>query len=89
MKRIATLSILGVVSSLCLLVACSMDAPPRPTQIASSQGSWSKKTPLPIQISEHAVAAANNKIYVIGGTTAGRADQQLNYEYDIATDRWR
>jgi hypothetical protein len=42
-----------------LFAACSTDAPSRPTQIASSQGSWSKKSPLPIQISENSVAAAN------------------------------
>ena len=33
---------------------------------------------MPIQIGEVTVAAANNKIYVIGGSTADRVDQQLN-----------
>jgi N-acetylneuraminic acid mutarotase len=44
---------------------------------------------MPIEISEVAVAVVNNKIYVIGGSTADRVDHQLNHEYDIATDRWR
>lgn len=44
---------------------------------------------MPIEISEVTVAAVNNKIYVIGGSTADRVDHQLNHEYDIATDRWR
>jgi N-acetylneuraminic acid mutarotase len=82
-------SVVSILPALLVIGACSMDAPPPPTQIASSQGSWSKKSPLPIQISENAVAAANNKIYVIGGSTADRVDQQINYEYDVATDRWR
>ena len=44
---------------------------------------------MPIEIGEVTVAAGNNKIYAIGGTTADRVDHQLNHEYDIATDRWR
>ena len=44
---------------------------------------------MPIQIGEVTVAAANNKIYVIGGSTADRVDEQLNQEYDIATNTWR
>jgi hypothetical protein len=44
---------------------------------------------LPIRISENTVAAVHNKIYVIGGSTADRVDQQVNHEYDVATDRWR
>ena len=62
MKRIATLSSLCAVSLLCLVVACSMDAPPRPGQSATPQGGWSAKAPLPIKISESAVAAAGGKI---------------------------
>ena len=72
-----------------LLPACSMESASTLSQSTSSQGSWSRKAPLPIQISENSVAAVNNKIYVIGGSTADRVDQQINFEYDIATDRWR
>ena len=82
-----SLSILALL--LFLLPACSMEATPTSSQSTSSQGSWSRKAPLPIQISENTVAAVNNKIYVIGGSTADRVDHQSNYEYDIATDRWR
>jgi N-acetylneuraminic acid mutarotase len=44
---------------------------------------------MPMEISEVAVVAADNKIYVIGGSTHDRVDQPVNLEYDVATDRWR
>ena len=44
---------------------------------------------MPMEISEVAVVAANNKIYEIGGSTRDRVDQPVNFEYDIASDRWR
>jgi N-acetylneuraminic acid mutarotase len=42
-----------------------------------------------MEISEIAVVAAGNKLYVLGGSTRERVDQQVNFEYDIATDTWR
>ena len=72
-----------------VFAACSLDAPTQPTRSTSSQGSWSKKASMPIQIGEVTVATANGKIYAIGGSTADIVDQRLNQEYDIATDRWR
>ena len=83
-----TLSILAVLL-LCILPACSMESAPTSNRATSSQGSWSRKAPMPIEISENTVAAVNNKIYVIGGSTADRVDHVSNFEYDIATDRWR
>jgi len=44
---------------------------------------------MPIQISEVSVAAANNKIYVIGGSTKDAVSERQNLEYDVATDSWR
>src|SRR6185312_13306374 len=55
----------------------------------SARASWSRKAPLPIEISEVAVVSTNNKIYVIGGSTRDRVDQEMNFEYDIASDSWR
>ena len=89
MKRLSSLSILCVICVLALIVACSMEATSPQSRSSDAKGVWSAKAPLPIQISENTVAAANNKIYVLGGSTADRVDQQINYEYDIATDRWR
>ena len=72
-----------------LLPACSMESASKSSQSTSSQGSWSRKAPLPIEINENTVATVNNKIYVIGGSTADRVDHVSNFEYDIVTDRWR
>ena len=37
---------------------------------------------MPIEIGEVTAAANGEKIYVIGGTTADLADQNLNQEYE-------
>jgi N-acetylneuraminic acid mutarotase len=55
----------------------------------SHQGTWSTKAPLPLKLSEVAVATAAGKIYVIGGATPEVEALRLNQEYDPATDRWR
>jgi len=89
MKRSARLSQLSLTIFLLTLSACSTESPSTSRQSTSSRGSWSRKAPLPIEINENTVAAVNNKIYVIGGSTADRIDHVSNYEYDIATDRWR
>src|SRR5215475_2743700 len=89
MKRIPTLSMLriglavwhGVIGA---LIAATVQA-----QSAGTQGSWSTKAPLPIKLSEVAVAIANDKIYVLGGIAPGRVYQPVNMEYDPVTDRWR
>jgi hypothetical protein len=49
--------------------------------------SWSTKTyTLDYEIADHAAAAVDAKIYIIGGINRG--PQQTNYCYDIATDSW-
>ncbi len=88
MKRRSSLSMFGLLFVLSVIVACSAVGTSSRSR-SDSKGTWSAKSPMPIQISENAVAAAGNKIYVIGGSTTDRVDQQINYEYDIATDRWR
>ena len=89
MKRISTLSTLCIGLSLCLGVIGALIAPTVRAQSAGTQGSWSTKAPLPIKLSEVAVAVANDKIYVLGGIAPGRVYQPLNQEYDPVTDRWR
>lgn len=56
---------------------------------ASLPGLWTKKHPLPTVRSEVYAAAANGKLYVIGGQNNERADLYVNDEYDPATDTWR
>jgi N-acetylneuraminic acid mutarotase len=88
MKRVATCAMLGLRVALCLGVAGAFIAPTLQAQSAGTPGSWSIKAPLPIKLVEVAVAAANGKLYVLGGS-ANRVFQPLNHEYDPATDRWR
>jgi len=56
---------------------------------ASLPGIWTKKHKLPTVRSEVYAAAANGKLYVIGGQNAERNDLYVNDEYDPATDSWR
>ena len=51
------------------------------------QGRWLTKAPIPTGRSEVAVAEVNGKIYVLGGFSS--RGQQINEEYDPATDKWR
>src|SRR3954452_23388936 len=84
-----TLALFSTLSILAVLAACNLDAPVPAKQVTVSAGAWSKRAPMPIQIAEVAVTAAENKIYVIGGSTADVVDQNLNQEYDIVKDQWR
>jgi len=74
---------------LILCAACLSGARPESSQTIHAAGSWSRLAPLPISISEVAVAATESKIYVIGGSTTDRLDQSTVYEYDIASNTWR
>ena len=89
MKRVATLSMLCIRLALWLVVAGALITPTLQAQSAGTQGSWSLKAPVPMKLVEVAVAAANGKIYVLGGSAADRVFQPLNQEYDPAADRWR
>jgi len=75
--------------SLLGLNSCSTDVRRPAAENVSVRGTWSTLAPMPIEIGEVTAAANGEKIYVIGGTTADLADQNLNQEYDIATNRWR
>lgn len=78
-----------VLAALFLFVACSTGVRPQSSQTIAPSGRWSRRTPLPVAISEAAVAATDGKIYVIGGSMPERIDQPTHYEYDIATNTWR
>ena len=74
MKSIPSGSITWMFLALAVFAACSMESTSPQSRATDSKGTWSAKAPLPIQISENTVAAASNKIYVIGGSTADRVD---------------
>jgi hypothetical protein len=49
---------------------------------------WTPKAPMPTARSGLAVAAANDKIYAIGGTSDGATPLTTNEEYDPETNTW-
>ena len=89
MKINSHVSIRLAILSLLALCSCSTDVGRHSAEKVSARGTWSTLAPMPIEIGEVTVAAIGGKVYVIGGTTADLADQKLNQEYDIATNRWR
>ena len=89
MKTYQNWTTASVLLALVAFIACSTGTRRESVETLSGRGSWSRKAPMPMEISEVAVVAANSKIYVIGGSTRDRADQMVNLEYDIATDSWR
>ena len=63
------------------------------TQAASPAGTWTKKAPMPVAMTEVGVGEVDGKIYVIGGTEQRGENpptgaSTLNIMYDPATDRW-
>ena len=57
-------------------------APGAQAQSTGGQGTWSAKSPMPIKLSEVAVATTGGKIYAIGGATPEIEALRTNYEYD-------
>jgi N-acetylneuraminic acid mutarotase len=51
-------------------------------------GEWGKRASLVEEVSEHAVAELNGKIYVIAGNTNNGGTVATVQVYDVATDRW-
>src|SRR5688572_7569648 len=56
---------------------------------SAGQGSWTPKAALDMARNEGVAAAANGKVYVLGGNTRDKYDLTLNDEYDPATGKWR
>ncbi len=56
---------------------------------SGGQGSWIPKAALDMARNEVVAAAANGKIYVLGGNTREKYDLTLNDEYDPAAGKWR
>src|SRR4030095_5142384 len=89
MKRMSTLSMLCIGLTFWQGIISALIAPTVQAQSSGMQGSWSTKAPLPMKLSEVGVAAANDKLYMLGGIAPGRVYQPVNLEYDPVTDRWR
>jgi N-acetylneuraminic acid mutarotase len=69
---------LAVIASLGVATAALAQMPTSP---------WKKAAPFPKPDEELYGAAANGKMYVMGGWSDGKAGG-FNYEYDPATDKW-
>jgi N-acetylneuraminic acid mutarotase len=72
----------------CLLAGLAV-AGPSYSQSGASKGSWSVKSPMPAPRNEVVAVAANDKIYVLGGSAGQDWRLTRNEEYDPATDTWR
>src|SRR5262249_34311656 len=68
--------------------ACALLGLSVATAYTQPQGSWAMKAPLPAALSEVAVAAADGKLHVMGGSVLGFTGP-YHVEYDPAADRWR
>lgn len=73
----------------CCLVACLAVAGSAYSQSGGAQGSWATKSPLPAARNEVVAVAANDRIYVLGGSVSPDWRLTRNEEYDPVTDKWR
>ena len=71
-------AVIAVIASLGVATAALAQMPTSP---------WKKAAPFPKPDEELYGAAANGKMYVMGGWSDGKAGG-FNYEYDPATDKW-
>jgi N-acetylneuraminic acid mutarotase len=60
-----------------------------PTGVLSQGGGWTPKGSMPFERGEIAVAAVNDKIYVISGSSRGVEANAFTQEFDPATGMWR
>jgi N-acetylneuraminic acid mutarotase len=86
----AFLSAARNVGAYCLVAGLVVTGPAY-SQSSGAQGSWATKSPMPAPRNEVVAAAANGKIYVLGGSLSLNRDWSLtrNEEYDPAIDKWR
>ena len=55
-------------------------------------GTWTRKAPMPVAVSEVGMTEVDGKICVVGGTEQGEGEEvasTLNLMYDPTTDRWQ
>lgn len=57
--------------------------------LSQVSGGWTPKESMPFERGEIAVAAVNDKIYVISGSSRGVEANAFNQEFDPATGMWR
>jgi N-acetylneuraminic acid mutarotase len=62
---------------------------PGPSPTPFQAGHWEERTKLPTAVSEDAVAAVDDKLYVLGGYALGSFAQPLVQAYDPVTDAWK
>jgi N-acetylneuraminic acid mutarotase len=77
------LASLGAAALAALLVAHSASA-----QAPKGPGVWMRKAPMFMSRGEVAAAFLDGKIYVVGGSVAGRSALASNEAYDPATENW-
>jgi N-acetylneuraminic acid mutarotase len=57
--------------------------------LSQAGGAWTQHGPMPFERGEIAVAAVNDKIYVISGSSRGVEASAFNQEFDPASGMWR
>ena len=72
-----------------LVITGLVAAGPGRSQSAGSKGNWSTRAPVPTQHLDAGVAAADGKMYVLGGEDLGHPATPSNQRYDPVTDSWR
>ena len=69
------------------VIASILATPPVSSATHEAEDSWTFKKPMPTSRTDFAVAAANGKIYVIGGYSNG-SYLNVNEMYDPIADKW-
>src|SRR5688572_31086606 len=65
---------------LCFASAVTAQEPP--------PGEWGMRAPVPVPLSELALAESNGKLYLMGGYPQNRVTARTVQIYDIAADTW-
>jgi len=84
-RRVVPRAAVGVAAG-CLLAGLAIAGP---FYSQSSGGRWAVKSPMPAPRNEVVAVAANDRIYVLGGSAGQDWRLTRNEEYDPATDTWR
>jgi N-acetylneuraminic acid mutarotase len=86
--------VLSILVFLTFSISCSKDQdtelpadPGGNDSVPVLEGSWQKKSNLPLKITETSVTEMNGKMYISGGVTSKDTSNRI-YEYDPTTDTW-